>query len=50
MFLNSVLFVHDGKWMHNVPYPLLKVCLRLNNFCRKECLGREAYGLNPLGL
>lgn len=28
---------------------LLKVDHRLNSFCRKECLGREAYWLNPQG-
>ena len=31
-------------------YHLLKVDLRLNTFCRKECPGREAYWLNPQGL
>ena len=26
---------------------LLKVDQKLNTFCKKECLGREAYWLNP---
>jgi len=28
------------------PYPLLRVGLRLNTFCREECLGRKAYWLS----
>jgi len=39
MVLNMV--VHDGKWMYTIPNPLLRVGLRLNTFCREECLGRE---------
>ena len=31
-------------------YDLLRVDQRLNTFCRKECLGREGYWLNPWGL
>jgi hypothetical protein len=27
--------------MHNVPYPLVRVDLRLNTFCREGCLGRK---------
>ena len=30
-------------------YNLLRVDQRLNTFCRKECLGRKAYWLNPQG-
>jgi hypothetical protein len=30
-------------------YNLLKVDERLNSFCRMDCMGREAYWLNPLG-
>ena len=47
MVLNGLLVVHGGKWMHYVPYPLLRVDMRLNTFCREECLGREAYWLVP---
>jgi hypothetical protein len=45
MALSCLLAVHGGKRMHTVAYPLLRVDLRLNTFCRKECLGREAYWL-----
>jgi hypothetical protein len=34
---------HGGKWMYTIPDPLLRVGLRLNTFCKEECLGREAY-------
>jgi hypothetical protein len=29
---------------------LLRAGLRLNTFCREECLGRKAYWLSPPGL
>ena len=50
MVLNNLLAVHGGKWMHTVPYPLLRVDLRLNTFCREECLGMESYWLSLSGL
>ena len=31
-------------------YDLLRVDQRVNTFCKKGCLGREAYWLNPWGL
>jgi hypothetical protein len=39
MVLNCLLVVHGRKWMHNVPYPFLRVELRLNTFVRDEYLG-----------
>jgi hypothetical protein len=36
MVPNSLLVVHDGKWMHNIPYPLLRVGLRLNTFAGRN--------------
>ena len=34
---------HGRKWMHKIPYSLLRVDLRLNTFYREECLVREAF-------
>ena len=47
--LGSKLFIGCSLWKLDA-YHLLKVDLRLNTFCRKECPGREAYWLNPQGL
>jgi hypothetical protein len=46
LVVNILLVVHGGKWMYNVPYSLLRVGLRLNTFCKEECLRREAYWLS----
>ena len=47
--LGSKLFIDCSSWKMGA-YHLLRVDQRLNTFCRKECLGREAYWLSPLGL
>ena len=43
--LGSKLFIDCSLWKMDA-YQLLRVDQRLNTFCRKECLGREAYWLN----
>jgi hypothetical protein len=41
--------VHYSLWKMGA-YHLLRMDLRLNTFCRKECPGRDTYWLNPWGL
>jgi hypothetical protein len=44
----SIPFIYCSLWKMGA-FDLLRVDQRLNTFCRKKCLGREAYWLNPLG-
>ena len=39
------LVVHGEKWIHKVPYLLLRVDLRLNTLCREERVGRKKSSL-----
>jgi hypothetical protein len=43
------IIAHGIKWMHSIPYPLLRVDLKLNTFCREDCLGRDVNWLSPPG-
>lgn len=47
---HSMALRHLLSWQKMDVYnhtPFLRVGLRLNTFCRKECLGRKAYWLSP---
>jgi hypothetical protein len=46
--LGFKLFIDCSSWKMGA-YHLLRVDL-LNTFCKKECLGRDTYWLNPQGL
>lgn len=43
VYLYHLLAVFHGKWVHTSSGS----DLRLNTFCRKGCLGREAYWISP---
>ena len=42
----KTFIVNGGKWMTENHTVLLRAGLRLNTFCREECLGRGVYWLS----
>ena len=50
----SMVLKHLLSWwrvvMSETIHHFLRAGLRLNTFCREECLGRRAYWLSPSGL